>query len=434
MDFTSFNFDDDSFFDFNGASSDGALPSVEPVEELPISFPDGVSLADIERPCHGSDDFFDSAFGSDDTNPSDLHSDMSVWPCHIPTQELAGIQGEKSPSPPSSQISEGPRTGLGTAVSPIEVSESMGPIEQLWRPIMGYSPPAKLPPRQPKPRTPRKPDSSKVKSTASKPGPKPGSKSSSKPSPKPKVTKVTKKRTSATQKRTAAAPVPRERSIQELYNAAWDSLTQEEKGRLLLPLLQGINPDTGVKVTEASTLLPPPDFAAIGANMATTNHALPSSSPTVKSTSSDFSYSSYNTDAEYDAIGADYSPPTMSSHPSFTSTSTSTSASIDTDFATTTAAALQAYNSSHGYMRSTNDVTFGNSFDCFDGFSPATTADDFGVEVNHRHVDRGLGGPFGNGMISDPIHMPAPPSVYGCTRQQEALERSAMLRAQGRRR
>jgi hypothetical protein len=52
--------------------------------------------------------------------------------------------------------------------------------------------------------------------------------------------------------------------VQELYNLPWSHLSQEEKGCLLLPLLQGIDPNTGIKIGEPGTLLPPPEFEMIG--------------------------------------------------------------------------------------------------------------------------------------------------------------------------
>jgi hypothetical protein len=83
--------------------------------------------------------------------------------------------------------------------------------------------------------------------------------------PKPKVNKVVKTRKpAASQKRTTSAPSGPPRSVQELYNLPWSHLSQEEKGCLLLPLLQGIDPNTGIKIGEPGTLLPPPEFEIIG--------------------------------------------------------------------------------------------------------------------------------------------------------------------------
>ncbi|KAF1850831.1 uncharacterized protein K460DRAFT_391240 [Cucurbitaria berberidis CBS 394.84] len=69
-----------------------------------------------------------------------------------------------------------------------------------------------------------------------------------------KVTKATKK----THKRTTSTPSPaangRQRSLQELYKAQFITLSKEEKARLLLPLLQGIDPVTGLQTGRPGTL------------------------------------------------------------------------------------------------------------------------------------------------------------------------------------
>jgi hypothetical protein len=93
--------------------------------------------------------------------------------------------------------------------------------------------------------------------------------------PKPKTaasaTKVTKKTktssSSAPHQRTVSAPSPSDRTIKELYNVPFLSLTKDEKARLLLPLLQGIDPNTGLLISTPGTLASQePDFEAIGAD------------------------------------------------------------------------------------------------------------------------------------------------------------------------
>jgi hypothetical protein len=79
--------------------------------------------------------------------------------------------------------------------------------------------------------------------------------------------RVTKSKAKATpHKRTTSTPV--ERTLRELYNLPWMELTHPEKARLLLPLLQGIDPNTSLHTGVAGSLAaPPPDYEFIGADM-----------------------------------------------------------------------------------------------------------------------------------------------------------------------
>jgi hypothetical protein len=96
----------------------------------------------------------------------------------------------------------------------------------------------------PKPHAPRKPSPSKAK-------------------PIGRVAKPTKAK-AAPHNRTTSSPV--ERSIAELFNAPFLSLSHAERARLMLPLLQGVDPNTGLKAGVAGSMVPPPDFEYIGAH------------------------------------------------------------------------------------------------------------------------------------------------------------------------
>jgi hypothetical protein len=112
-----------------------------------------------------------------------------------------------------------------------------------------------------KPRAPKKPKEPKEKKPRSPPKPKTAASAT-------KVTKKTKtSSTSAPHQRTVSAPSPNDRTLKELYNASFLSLTQDEKTRLVLPLFQGVDPNTGLHVASPGTLASQePDFEAIGAD------------------------------------------------------------------------------------------------------------------------------------------------------------------------
>ncbi|RAR14328.1 hypothetical protein DDE83_002278 [Stemphylium lycopersici] len=422
IDFSTFEkFANDCFFDFNDASCDSAFSSVELSGKIPTTTTKDVSQVDMEQPDGFQGGFFDSAFASDDTLDN-LQSDMSVWPTGIFTKQPGGIQGGDWPSLPNLQapgiLPAGPTTSASPAAQHSEVlpatplGQSIGPIEALWRPVIGFSPPTKAPPRPTRPRAPPKLKASKTKAAAVL-----------KPTPKSKVTKATKKKKNpAANKRTSSVQESCERSMQELYNAAWDTFSKGEKERLLLPLLQGIDPRTGEKTAEAGSILAPVDFAAIGADVLGNYHQ--TSSPAAGTTSRGDSSSPNN--ADYDAIAADYSPPTSNqttmndSDLEAMGTASINETSQDEDFSNHMLAALKAFNSCDG----TTVPTSSSYVDFSQGLNNVSADANSNVDANTT-IGRGLGGP---------VQMPAPPSIYGCIRQQEALERNAMLRAQGRRR
>ncbi|RMZ69722.1 hypothetical protein GMOD_00010295 [Pyrenophora seminiperda CCB06] len=98
----------------------------------------------------------------------------------------------------------------------------------------------------------------------------------------PTVSKVTKPKKKPVKK--TALPVPPTptnpaRTVLELYNSRWTDLAHDEKLRLLGPLLEGKDPNTGKKIGTAGAFLPPPDFEEIGKDLFEAP-ALPASSPT----------------------------------------------------------------------------------------------------------------------------------------------------------
>ncbi|KAL1793725.1 hypothetical protein ACET3X_008707 [Alternaria dauci] len=401
MDFDAFDmFTDSTYFDDDMLpSADVPIPSIECTNDLPSNF-------------------FDSAFDLGLDNEG-IHADMSVWP----VGELLEC-GDDLPAGPVDLPSSPP--GLTEVRSVPSSPPSSGAIEALWRPLLGSNPikAALLDPLTPS-RAPVKPRAPKAKTSVS-----------AKVAPKPKVTKVKKPAKPAkAHKRTVSAPSGAPRSVQTLYTLPWSQLSQEEKGLLLLPLLQGIDPNTGDKINEAGSLLPPPSFEMVaddvfgtgdnGANFMDRSSPLPSSSPTATST--------------IDLTGDE--------HPV-----------SDADAAVYRA--CQAFNIQHEAQKKKNamsavpefnfdipDFQFDESnWDIYDGFMPAvqgfgghcgngvvdsfvqqaTTTSDNGNTGYASHVPDMVG----TGLVQ----MPVPSGDYGRKRQQEALDRNAMLRAAGRRR
>ncbi|EMD67842.1 hypothetical protein COCSADRAFT_352865 [Bipolaris sorokiniana ND90Pr] len=378
------NFTEDSFFDFNGASSDGNLPIADLSDDLPLSFAEEEFWGGFEElpplePSVSQSSFFDS-FASEDTFSS-FQSDMSLWTTEAFNEESVNIQCDWPSSPPT-KTSDLPTVDSSVTTPPVSQAidparskpseQPVGAIEALWGPIMSSSP---------------------QKSALTPPTKK-------EPLPKMKTTKVIKQKT--TPKKTApkkktpknlSTPTRRseDRSIKDLYNSTWASLTDEEKGRLLLPLLQGVDPNTGKKITKAGTLLLPPDYEVIGAN-----------------TQIDLTQSPYP-------------------HANTTSSSPSASTAHNSD----SVLAVPEYLPYISDTTSFNDVNL-DAIEAFNrcGMGATDAMGDSDIDTRGT-VGKGLGGPCGNGIIGGAIEMPTPPSVYGSARQQEALERNAMLCAQG---
>ncbi|EMD92094.1 hypothetical protein COCC4DRAFT_25669 [Bipolaris maydis ATCC 48331] len=382
MNLESSSFTEDSFFDFNGASSDGNLPITDHSDDLPASFTEEELWGDLEElpplePSTSQSSFFDS-FASENTFSS-FQSDMSLWTAELTSEETVDNQCDWPSSPPTKE-SDPPTVDSSVTTPPVSQAiesarvkpseQPMGAIEALWGPVLSSSP---------------------QQSSLTPPNRK-------EPLPRMKATKVIKQETTpkkkAPKKRTTLVRRSEDRSIKNLYNSTWASLTDEEKGRLLLPLLQGIDSNTSKQITNAGTLLPPPDYEAIGADVQIDFTQSPylhanttSSSPSV--------FTAHN----YDSVVAvpEYLP----------------YVSDTTSFDNVNLDAIESFNR--------------------DNMGATNATGDFDIDTSSA-VGKGLGGPCSNGIIGGAIDMPAPPSVYGSTRQQEALERNAMLRAQGRRR
>jgi hypothetical protein len=386
-------FTDSTYFD------DDILPSAD------------VPLTSIECAEDISADFFDSAFeiGFDNEN---LHSDMSVWPA----DGLLECSDDLTSSPPR----------VADLVPTPSSSTSSGTIENLWRPLIGSDtinvalPDTPTPSRAPaKHRAPKAKTSMAVKTTQ-----------------KPSVTKTKKiTKPGKAHKRTVSAPSSEPRSVQTLYTLPWSHLSQEEKGLLLLPLLQGIDPNTGEKIGEAGSLLPPPSFEMVtddvfGTGDDGTNFM---DKPSPLSTSS-----SAATTTTIDLTGDDYDL-------------------SDKDIAVFRV--CQAFNIQHEAQKKSalptvSDFNFDMpdfefdeiNWDIFDNFMPTTqglcgptTSGIVGNSIRKVTTvnDNGNTGRASNlpGMMSTGLgQMPVPSGEYGRKRQQEALGRNAMLRAAGRRR
>jgi hypothetical protein len=382
-------FTNDAYFvDENASSCDLPLPSVECGDDLPGNFFD--SAIDVGLDIEG------------------LHNDMSVWP----VGDLLGCAEHLSTGPVEITSSSPQHTEVLPTPVP---SPPSGLIEALWRPFMGSSPVEKVFPEFSTPsRAPAKARAHKAQPAVK-----------AKASPKPKVSKVVKTTKPArTHKRTTSAPFGVPRRVQELYNLPWSHLSQEEKGLLLLPLLQGIDPNTGAKIDEAGSILPPPQFEMVREDVFGTG------------------------DDGANLIEKHYTPKTSSP-----------AAIITRDIDTEDAAVFRTCNEFNKQFdlkkKQSGLPDFGfdipnfqfdeTNFDMFDNFMPA---------------DQGLGGPYGNGVIGAPVQkptfstnvnsntkgngdgviggdigqMPTPSGEYGRKRQQEALKRNAMLRGADRRR
>jgi hypothetical protein len=273
---------------------------------------------------------FDSDFSSDNNVFEDLSGDFD-FSAAAPMVPLGGIQGEELASSPPSQGSDNlqafsdfpslvPEDAVHLAGIPDDVlvlsennvipqasptASSLGPVELMWSAsyhevpdniadksdvdILGpqmqdmkYDPAAftfpndmtsslAATPRVPMNPTPNTPPPSRKTNMKVTSGDRP-----KKTPPKPRAFRkptVPKAKPAARviknkppHKRTTSTPV--ERTLQELYNLPWMELTHPEKARLLLPLLQGIDPNTGLHSGVTGSLAaPPPDYDFIGVDM-----------------------------------------------------------------------------------------------------------------------------------------------------------------------
>jgi hypothetical protein len=129
------------------------------------------------------------------------------------------------------------------------------------------SSPAAMVPMNPTPTTPPSAKKTRAKVTGGAKAPaKPCAPRKPSPAKKPtgRVTKTTKAK-AAPHSRTSSSPV--ERTLAELYNSPFMSLSHGERARLMLPLLQGVDPNTGLKTGIAGSMAPPPDWEFIGGDL-----------------------------------------------------------------------------------------------------------------------------------------------------------------------
>jgi len=311
-----------------------------------------------------------------------------------------------------------------------------GPIEAMWAPLMNPAPPV-TPAKKTK--APAKPRATKPKVVKVKAPPKPRA-------PKEKAAKVTKpKKPAKAHKRTVSAPSGPFRCVGELYHLSWSQLSQEEKGRLLLPLLQGIDPSTGIKIGEPGSLLPPPDFEMIGedvfgtgdsgAKLMGTSSSPPEkqrssltitpSSPTAFLSSPATATTTRDTDAEdaakYRALmAAQKAQMSTASPPMFNSNVNNLELNInDVDLTIDSVDSNNTYQSlgndavNMDYCLNKDTSSFASDF-TFD-FPPLQfDLPEFNIGDMSRpayqglNSGRGLGGPCGNGVIGDPAPAPAP--------------------------
>lgn len=412
-------------------------------------------------------------------NAQDITADMSFG---LSGRDLLGDAGDL-------QGAESATCALLKATENLPASNlpaAPGPIEAMWAPLMNPTP-ATPEKKNKAPAKPRKPRVSKPKAAPKvKAPPKPKVPKVPK-APKEKATKVTKsKKPARAHKRTVSAPSGPLRCVGELYHLPWSQLTQEEKGRLLLPLLQGIDPSTGIKIGEPGSLLPPPDFEMIGEDVFGTGDSgdklmgtstsppetqrncvtITPSSPTKFLSSPATATSTRDIDAEdaakYRALMAAQKAQVPPANPAMSNAKINNAYKpLGNDFV----------NMDYCLNRNTNTAAsdFQLSVPELQFDLPEFNLPEFNFTNTFRPASQGIGGPYDNGVIGDsapapaaqqptpPVNdnnnladatallnarrtgnfigqIPTPSSDYGRIRQQEALKRNAMLQAAGRRR
>ncbi|KAK1915182.1 hypothetical protein P3342_002989 [Pyrenophora teres f. teres] len=178
--------------------------------------------------------------------------DMSESPTDMGVGQPGGIQGGDWAPPPTSQGPQYRAAGAGAGGPALSFSQILSQgTEVLPAPATSQAAPAIASKKAGKPRATRAKEPKKITAKVTK--------------PKKTSTKVTKPKKKATK--------VMERTIAELFNLRWSDLKMVEKHKLLLPLLSGIDPNTGAKIGTAGALLPPPDFEAIGKDLFNTGIA-----------------------------------------------------------------------------------------------------------------------------------------------------------------
>ncbi|KAI0583024.1 hypothetical protein TUN199_04625 [Pyrenophora tritici-repentis] len=204
---------------------------------------------------------------SNDAYFKDTGIDMSDSPTDMVTGQPGGIQGGDWAPPPTSQGPQYRAAGAGeegeilsaSQFQALELAVSKGTEVLLALPPEPAAPafaapvftaPVVAAKKAGKPRATKAKEPKKITARVTKP-----TKTSTKVV-KPK--KVTKKM---------------ERTITELFAQRWTDLTKIEKGRIVDPLVHGIDPMTGAKIGAAGAFLPPPDYEWIGKDLFNTGTA-----------------------------------------------------------------------------------------------------------------------------------------------------------------
>ncbi|CAO2649647.1 Nn.00g070320.m01.CDS01 [Neocucurbitaria sp. VM-36] len=229
------------------------------------------------------------------------------------------------------------------------------------------------------------------------------------PSSTTKANKVTKK----THQRNASAPTPvaraRQRSIQELYAAKFVTLSLDEKARLLLPLLQGLDPITGLRTGRPGTLLASESSAVAQGSSSVSDSPAPPATDMIGNNGNDMGLGDWNFDIDTNDLGFD----------------------IDTGIATNNN--IIAANDD-GFNMNANDL----GFDIDSSIDLANI--DFGANDLASNMSTGSADvPSTNNLNTNTINMVQQAAAelndeYCMNRQNEALERAVMLQAAGRRR
>lgn len=472
--------------------------SFDPTEWMPISAPDfaGDLLADVsgatlttELEAMGSME--DDPFLWPDDNTVDISEGLqsSGWPAtptsqaseDIPEQQSleqlmaenarlkallksqnrtpSPVQTYSAPKTPPKKISlpQTPRTTPGkrtvryspyneTEMSPeaLAIAQRVGPIEAMW----GAGTP------RPQSRFPSPAAIHKAKSTSKRAPAKRPTTIINKVNNSNKVTKVTKatkatKATKKTHQHTAPTHTPAGsgplRSLQELYAAPFVTLTQEEKALILLPLLQGFDPVTGEQRSQPGTL-------GLMTQLSTLNKVMNADSGATPAPDNDSAFDETPALDVNNTLNIDPNAYIGNAFNSYQPTNTNgvfdetLTSNYNTGFVATPAMASQDI-----FNKDANAYN-GNGFN---GYSPeaegllyGTSNGRFGIN-NHIDLDGGLdnnnlGMAMGAFGTSPTINMGTLDMVqeataelsngYATSRQNEALERAAMLHQAGRRR
>lgn len=269
-------FFDGEGFAYNAASETPTEPSVE-VTEPPLA-QDG-DVVSSEK--HIPDEF--------------QHLDFAALQAYQPGDDLQEVAGEEisslapPPKTPPQHVQKKrpqttPRKRKSSNVVDLDISPTKrsnpGPIEAMWSPGMNPNArraiPQAIPPPPPTYSSSPAANNITTLTPARKPAPKKARTPAAKRTPAVKKTTQQPQRPQKAQKQhqravsnpalatapsagapkflTPQAPRNKQRTVAQLYVAQWGTLDQQEKARLLLPMLQGIDPLTGKKFAKAGSM------------------------------------------------------------------------------------------------------------------------------------------------------------------------------------